>query len=790
MARHLLQSPSYELLWQPGQGTFRLESPGRLIEAGPGIEFVQHNHLRTIKTPDLTAGRAQENRLEDAHGEAKELRVHYQELYGLALSLQVRLYDNRPFALLRMSVTNVGPEPIRLRRFFVETTPDGITTTAPPTGGYLHGWQSWSRSGFHPIGTRQIVCSLPERWLIGPMVHNPGTPRAPHPDRYWSETCGALVTEREALIGGIASTADQFGQMWMDLRPTHLAVMLQTQMDDVMLAVGESQHSEWYYLEWVPLPNLDPFAQYAHAVARQMVVASNWKPVTGWCSWYMHGNQVRESDVIDNLASAALLADEVPLDVLQLDDGYQEAWGDWRTRNDRFPHSLDWLAERMRGSGFRPGLWLAPLVVERSSRLAREHSDWLLRRGGGGLVSAGLVSGFIGRVLDPTHPGVQQYVRELVDTVVHEWGYDYLKLDFLYAAALNGRRHDPQITRAQSLRRLMEIIRAGAGPDTYLTACGAPLAPAVGLVDAMRIGPDTAPSWQPDMGVLTRFITRNPSIPSLRNSLTHVMTRAWTHGRWWVSDPDVLIVRDRQTSLTENEVVAQTTLVGLTGGLTLLSDDLDGISPERRQLAAVLFPPLLDGFDVPDLFETEMPEIAVVPVARSWGRWRLVALFNWSTEEVERELPEAVTLDERKAYHLMDFWERRYLLMGPGALRPVLHIPPHGVVLLGLRSVKDYPHVAGSTFHISQGREITQCEVQGRAPGSGSSGLSLTIELGRIAKGAVWLALPARPKSVLLDGEPLPDKAVRAVASGVWSVNCRIVGAGTISLDWSESGAK
>jgi len=95
---HLLQSPSFELSWLPQRGGFRLESPGRHLEAGPGIEFVRHGRTRTITSADLTAGRAVEERIEDAHGEADELQIRYQETLGVALSLRIRLYSRRPFS--------------------------------------------------------------------------------------------------------------------------------------------------------------------------------------------------------------------------------------------------------------------------------------------------------------------------------------------------------------------------------------------------------------------------------------------------------------------------------------------------------------------------------------------------------------------------------------------------------------------------------------------------------------------------------------------------------------------
>jgi hypothetical protein len=209
----------------------------------------------------------------------------------------------------------------------------------------------------------------------------------------------------------------------------------------------------------------------------------------------------------------------------------------------------------------------------------------------------------------------------------------------------------------------------------------------------------------------------------------------------------------------------------------MLSDDLDDIAPERRALAAMLMPPLLDGMDVPDLLSSRMPELAIVPVARPWGRWRLIGLFNWTETPVERELPGAVTLDERKAHHVVDFWERRYFRMVPGSPRPVLHIPAHGVVLLGIRQVKPSPHLVASTFHISQGAEITRCEVDEHL-------FELELAPRRLATGAVWLALPARPTQATLDGKVLPEKSIRAIASGVWSVTCRVDRSATLRVMW------
>lgn len=773
----LLQSPSFELCWESQKGVYRLQSPGRSLEGIAGVEVLQLGSSRVLETDQLTPGRVTQRKVEDDHGLAEELFANYQETQGLTISLKARLYPTRPFVLFQISLTNVGPETIKVRRFFLRSNPGGFQSIESPTGFYSNGWQSWSRTGFLPVDKRDYTLPLHLKGLQGPMMQNSKTPWPSKAGRFWSETVGAVVTPREALIAGGASLADQFVQVRADLRPGHRELLLQSQVDDVPLATGEARTSEWFYLEWVPLPNPDPLAQYAYAVMRQMQTKPLQKAPTGWSSWYIYWNKVAEEDMMENLASAALLADELPLQVIQLDEGFQRVWGDWEVRNERFPHDLKWLVDRIRGSEFRPGLWLGPLTAHPKSSIATTHPDWLLRNHHGRPVSAGYISHFMSWALDPTHPGVEAHLRDLIGTAVNKWGYDYLKLDFMYAGALSAKRHNPRLTRAQALRQAFRVIREAAGPDVYLVGCGAPLGPAVGLVDAMRVGADTAPDWLPSFRGIN--FKQNPSMPSLRNSLQNVVSRAWIHNRWWTNDPDTLMVRESQTQLSPDEVLSQVTLLGLSGGLFMVSDNLEALSPERRAMAAVLLPPLLDGMDVLDLFERKMPEEVLVPVARPCGRWKLIGLFNWQNHAVERSLPTTVNLNPQKDYHIVDFWERRYFHLLKNAESPVVHIPPHGCVLLGVRSVKPTPQLVATTFHISQGAEITTWQVA-------LNSLTMTLTLDRLASGEVWLALPARPNAVFFNETALPETAVRTVSRGIWSVSCRLNRVGDLRVEWPE----
>src|SRR5262249_46164871 len=127
----------------------------------------------------------------------------------------------------------------------------------------------------------------------------------------------------------------------------------------------------------------------------------------------------------------------------------------------------------------------------------RAHPDWIARQAD---VDAPLPGGIndiwggIVHALDTTNPEVLDHLEGVARELV-EMGFTYLKLDFTYAPSFDGVWSDPTRTPAERVRAGYDAIRRGAGDDTFILGCGAPLGPCVGVVDGMRIGPDVAPSW-------------------------------------------------------------------------------------------------------------------------------------------------------------------------------------------------------------------------------------------------------------------------------------------------------
>jgi 2,3-diketo-5-methylthio-1-phosphopentane phosphatase len=161
-------------------------------------------------------------------------------------------------------------------------------------------------------------------------------------------------------------------------------------------------------------------------------------------------------------------------------------------------------------------------------------------------------------------------------------GFSYQKLDFLYSAAMRAEAADPRLTRAERLRRGLDAIRAGCGREAFLLGCGCPLGAAVGALDAMRIGPDVAPTWEPAMEIPIPGLAT--TAPSTKNAIRNVLHRAWMHRRLWLNDPDCLMARSRDTQLTADEVRTLAAAIGATGGLGIFSDDVPGLAPAERRL--------------------------------------------------------------------------------------------------------------------------------------------------------------------------------------------------------------
>ncbi|MBM4422540.1 MAG: alpha-galactosidase [Chloroflexi bacterium] len=684
---------------------------------------------------------------ESPHGPLNILTVRARSgLDALAVTVEFALPTRFPFLLIRLRVANTGSKPfrvVRLNPLFVGALHHcGSLRLAPdsaPLTFFSNGWQSWSFAGALTANRTQPRTRL--KFIQTPLIENPLTPTSDFAGQFSSDMFGVLAcpSHRAAIVAGFIAQREQFGSVDAVARPESASLRVRAQCDDVIVPPGGELLTDWAYLQLLTDYGLDPLADYGEAVARENSARVPAETPVGWCSWYHYFNKATEADVRSNLGQIAAGKDRLPLSLIQLDDGFQQNVGDWFVANGKFPSGLRALADSIRGDGFTPGLWLAPFIARPDSEIARHHPDWFLRNRIGLPANAGFVFDSFARGLDVTHPAAQDHLRRLISTAVNEWGFPYLKLDFVYAAALPGARHDATRTRAQAMRLGLELIREAAGPQTFLLGCGCPLGSAVGLVDAMRVSADVEVRWRPQYRRVSFPFRNEPGMPSARNAIRNDLARAPLHRRWWLNDPDCLLMRGG-LALTLDEQIALATVIALSGGMFFVSDDMAALTDERRKMIEPLLPVLGKTALARDWLEKEMPEVMQLPLRGATGEWTVFGIFNWEDRAAARSVP--VDSDS----HLFDFWTQTYHRSAAPLALPMM--PPHSGRLFAVRPVSAAPQFIGSSLHFSQGGEVTEWEGTER-------GLRFVINLNRVAEGFVTLALPhasRTPAARLADG--------------------------------------
>ena len=475
------------------------------------------------------------------------------------------------------SITNGSTEEVSV------TSVSAVCTLTAITGRvhmFRNGWQSWSETAVATLGVDGDPARTPDALELMRMSQHPRS-EVPPPDRLRSEMVTVLADDGGAVLAGFLGGDLHDGTLWLAHGRTGQELRIEAYLGGAVLSPGEQRDLHEVRLGPVDDPN-GALADWAEEYGRRQVARTRSPYQLGWCSWYHYFENVRETDMRENLAAAA----DWPVEVFQLDDGFQAAVGDWLATDESFPSGLAAVGSAVDRAGLRPGVWLAPFLVAPDSGLAAKHPDWIARFAGGDPLIAMYNDhwgGFV-HTLDTSHPGVQAHLEDVARSLV-EMGFTYLKLDFTYAPAMTGVYHDPSMTPAQRVRAGYDAIRRGAGEGTFLLGCGAPLGAVVGAVDGMRIGPDVAPWWNPrsDLWDMPGY---TGTIPATVNAWRNTLSRSFMHRRLWANDPDCLMLRRSDTDLEDDQIRAWAMAVAASGGTAVISDDLSLLDDRSAALLA------------------------------------------------------------------------------------------------------------------------------------------------------------------------------------------------------------
>jgi alpha-galactosidase len=236
-------------------------------------------------------------------------------------------------------------------------------------------------------------------------------------------------------------------------------------------------------------------------------------------------------------------------------------------------------------------------------------SDTYLRTTNGGVQTVD-----DGIALDPTHPGTKECINYYINLFTN-WGFDYVKLDFLSHGALEGVHYDTNVTTGiQAYNQGMQYVLNAVNGRMFMSESIAPLFP-YQYGHSRRIACDAYTSL----------------ISNTEYTMNSVSYGWWLDNLYQFNDPDIMVFNGYGTTTNEN----QSRLIS--GAVTGIFLDGDDVTTANGQSAAqeMLTNPAMD--DVARVGQTFTPvegntgtNAANIFVRQDGATW-CIAVFNYTS---------------------------------------------------------------------------------------------------------------------------------------------------------------
>ena len=302
----------------------------------------------------------------------------------------------------------------------------------------------------------------------------------------------------------------------------------------------------------------------------------NLKKYFGYTSWYNYYQNINEEVILKDLDSI-----DSRFNLFQIDDGFETYVGDWFDIDPKkFPHGLKPIVDKIHEKGFTAGVWLAPFVAEKESKLFKEHKDWIKKDEKGHLVTAG--GNWSGQYsLDLENPEVIKYIKDFLKYYM-DLGFDFFKLDFLYGSSIVVPEG---YTRCQYQYKAYKLLKDTL-KDKIILGCGANIVNSIGNFDYLRVGPDVSLKW--DDVYYMKFFHRERI--STKTTLQNTIFRSLFNDRFFANDPDVFLLRNSpDLEMNEDQKHSLAIINSIFSGVLMTSDNIATYdAKQKKQLDEIL----------------------------------------------------------------------------------------------------------------------------------------------------------------------------------------------------------
>jgi alpha-galactosidase len=575
----------------------------------------------------------------------------------VTLLQQIFVYDEAPFITQRTSLLRRSPDgpPVSVSQIEVvaagaASTPAGGITIDPAEDPRFYQAPFYNNDDFAVPPARDARGAL-SYWLGGPVDAARGhglIAGAVETTRWksavWFDGPSGAISVHSGTVAPVDTVppAPVRGQ-WVDS-----ALMLLSFRDNHQWALADLMHVLRAFEPSLSAPALPP-------------------PI-GWSAWYHYGLDT-DAPIVHGVTDF-IARHWAPLGYryINLDAGWNRADGDTRYNPAQFPGGIEPVIRHIHQSGLLAGGYFVPFAIspglldEQVPGSDARFRDILVRDAAGQPIRASILDWEY--VLDTTHPAALPFLylsaRRLVD-----YGFDFVKLDFLQIGAQEGVRHDPNVTAMEAFHRGMHTITRAwrdSGRPMFISAAISPLY-IQPYVHARRVGNDV------EFGQARQ--AANVGLSWFTGLLYHR------------NDPDNAVIR-RTWFPGYNDGLARlhATMSALGGTLFLAGDDPRELAPARAALMTnpsvvalarhpVVIRPLSIKETPAPIWHAEQPDGT-----------HLVAIFNWNGAAGRKETIRFrdLGLINNAVYTLYDLWSES--TFGVFEFSFTVELPPHGVALL------------------------------------------------------------------------------------------------------------
>jgi alpha-galactosidase len=239
------------------------------------------------------------------------------------ISVTIRCEYSQRGVIARASVQNHAESPVELDAacMFIAS---GFDHTAQARF-FKHGYQSWSGSFALRVGDLSDE-RYEKRARLTRVNHQSEVVRPPEvPEAATSELFTILErSDGERLLAGFLDGATSLTTLTVR---TPDAIAARALLDGIELAPGATRAIAPLYFECAREPAAVLAGRWAAKLGEAMGARTCAPFRRGWCSWYHYFHAITEDALRDNLRALAALRSSFPVEVVQLDDGFQSALG-------------------------------------------------------------------------------------------------------------------------------------------------------------------------------------------------------------------------------------------------------------------------------------------------------------------------------------------------------------------------------------------------------------------------------------------------------------------------------